>query len=294
MRSRHDFYRLSECRGPTTTVLMPIATFFDPSILSPRPLVAHSEFKCGGPGCHLEFGGMNDKGTVWKAYEIEWLRSLAVPLYLARLNTDCTRVDFYSLWPVWLVLGGSTAPFRIVCEFDDPSNSPFTLPEATKEADGAYGDKTTAFTPLGPPFLSVTQEQLSDSAFVERATSLMWYWVETDRMTVIRLLLRVAYCVGMYEWFTNDFDFAKQRKIKGWMAWSPVAGQNIDDIVRVFEPTITNLGVHLQHQDDIAAYKLIPALEWLETTGRLSGFGEGLLSGLRNTQAQGKAPRPTP
>jgi hypothetical protein len=45
------------------------------------------------------------------------------------------------------------------------------------------------------------------------------------------------------------------------MAWSPVAGQNIDDIVRVFEPTITNLGVHLQHQDDIAAYKLIPALE---------------------------------
>jgi hypothetical protein len=246
-----------------------------------------------GPGCHLEFGGMNDKATVWKAYEIEWLRSLAVPLYLARLNADCTRVDFYSLWPVWLVLGGSSAPFRIVCEFDDPSDSPFTLPEATKEADGAYGDGTTSFTPLGPPFLSVTQEQLSDAAFVERAASLMWHWVETDRMTVIRLLLRVAYCVGMYEWFTNDFDFAKPRKIKGWMAWSPVAGQNIDDIAKVFEPTITNLGVHLQHQDDIAAYKLVPALEWLEATGRLSGFGEGLLKGLRNTQGQGKSPRPT-
>jgi hypothetical protein len=97
----------------------------------------------------------------------------------------------------------------------------------------------------------------------------------------------------MYEWFTNDFDFTKPRKIKGWMAWSPVAGQNIDDIARVFEPTITNLGVHLQYQDDMAAYKLIPALEWLETTERLSGFGEGLLKGLRNTQAQGRSPRPT-
>lgn len=245
-----------------------------------------------GPGCHLEFGGMNDKGTEWKAYEIEWLRSLASPLYLARLSTDCTRVDFYSLWPVWLVLGGSPAPFRIVCEFDDPSNNPFTLPEATKEEDGSYGDRTTWFTPLGPPFLSVSQEQLSDPVFVGLAANLMWHWVETDRMTVIRLLLRVAYCVGMYEWFTNDFDLARPRKIKGWMAWSPIAGQNIDDIAKIFEPTITNLGVHLQHQDDVGAYKLIPALEWLEATRRLSGFGEGLLQGLRNTQAQGKSPRP--
>jgi hypothetical protein len=35
-----------------------------------------------------------------EAYEIEWLRSLAVPLYLTRGNMDCKRVDFYSLnWP---------------------------------------------------------------------------------------------------------------------------------------------------------------------------------------------------
>jgi hypothetical protein len=107
-----------------------------------------------GPRCHLEFGGMNDRGTVWKAYEVEWLRSLAVPVYVARLNAECTRVDFYSLWPVWLVLGGSPASFRIVCEFDDPSDSPFILPEATKEADGAYGDRTISFT---PPWTSFSQ-----------------------------------------------------------------------------------------------------------------------------------------
>jgi len=89
-----------------------------------------------GPGCNLQFGGTNEKGNAWKSYEIEWLRSLAVPLYLPRVNVDCTRVDFYSLWPVWLVLGGSPAPFRIICEFDDPSNNPFTLPEATEDAEG--------------------------------------------------------------------------------------------------------------------------------------------------------------
>ena len=105
-----------------------------------------------GPGCNLQFGGMNEKGTVWKAYEIEWLRSLAVPLYLARVNTDCSRVDFYSLWPVWPVLGGSSEPFRIVCEFNDPSSSPFVLSGATPESDGSHGDRTTSTVRLGPPF----------------------------------------------------------------------------------------------------------------------------------------------
>jgi hypothetical protein len=245
-----------------------------------------------GPGCNLQFGGINEKGNAWKSYEIEWLRSLAVPLYLARVDPDCTRVDFYSLWPVWLVLGGSPAPFRIVCEFDDPSDNPFTLPGATKETEGSWGDRTTWTVALGPPFLSVTQEQFSDSRFIAGAASLMSLWVESDRMTVFRLLVRIAYFVGMYEWFTNDFDFVKPRKIKGWMAWSPVPGQNIEDICRVFEPTIANLGVHLQHQDDWAAYKLIPALEWLESRGWLSGFGVGLLKGLKETESQGKSPRP--
>jgi hypothetical protein len=57
-----------------------------------------------GPGCNLQFGGTNKAGDEWKIYEIEWLRSLAVPLYLARVNASSTRCDFYSLWPVWIVL----------------------------------------------------------------------------------------------------------------------------------------------------------------------------------------------
>jgi hypothetical protein len=233
---------------------------------------------------------MNEKGTVWKAYEIEWLRSLAVPLYLARVNVDCSRVDFYSLWPVWPVLGGSSEPFRIVCEFNDPSSSPFVLSGATPESDGSHGDRTTSTVRLGPPFLSVTQKDLSEPSFNERAAALMGIWVGYDRMTVIRLLLRVAYFQGVREWSTNDFDFSRKLILKGWMAWSSIPGQNIDDICRTFEPVITNLGWHLQHQDDPAAYNLILALEWLQSSGRLVGFGADLLKALKETQAQGKSP----
>jgi len=65
-----------------------------------------------GPGRDIQFGGLSDKGA-WKRYEIEWLRSLAVPLYLARLDESRSRVDLFSFWPIWLVLAVSRAPFRI-------------------------------------------------------------------------------------------------------------------------------------------------------------------------------------
>ena len=53
---------------------------------------------------------------------------------------------------------------------------------------------------------------------------------------------------------------------------------------------LVNLGVHLQWQNDQAAYKLIPVLEWLDGEGRLDPIGKGLLDGLRGTQARGVGP----
>jgi hypothetical protein len=245
-----------------------------------------------GPGCNLRFGGMSEKSVAWKAYEIEWLRTLAVPLYLARVSSDCDRIDFYSLWQVWTVLGQSQAPFQIICEFLEPSNDAFFLPDPVKEIDGLYGDRTTWIVPLGPPFLSANQNQLSDPEFCKCAARTMHGWVAFDRLTVVRLLLRVANFGGVCEWSTNDFNMPRILRMKGFMAWSPIPGQNINEICELFEPVITNLGAHLQHQNDSAAYALIPTLEWLHDGGRLSDFGLGLLRGLKGTQAQGNPPRP--
>jgi hypothetical protein len=244
-----------------------------------------------GSGCSLQFGGMDRNGEKWKAYEIEWLRTLIMPLYLARVSEDYCQVNFYSLWPIWLVLGGSAAPYRIVCQFGDSSDSRFVLQDATTEVDGAHGDRTTSYVHIGPPFLSVSQEELNAPEFKERASALMREWVETDRLTVMMLLLRIANVKGIREWSTNDFE-SKNRVLKTWLAYSSVPGQNIGDICGVFEPVITNLGWNLQRQDDPAAYNLITALEWLHSAARLSGFGIDLLQALKTTQAQGNSPRP--
>src|SRR5262245_20707429 len=51
-----------------------------------------------------------------------------------------------------------------------------------------------------------------------------------------------------------------------------------------------NLGIHLQCQNDQAAYKLIPILEWLKQEGYLDQTRESLLDGLRKTESKGIGP----
>lgn len=116
-------------------------------------------------------------------------------------------------------------------------------------------------------------------------------WISFDRLTVIRFSLRVTYAEGIGSWSTNDIDFG-QAVVKQWMAWSSAPGQNVNELAKVFEPVIVNLGVHLQWQNDSSAYHLIPALEWLVSWGLLSRFGKGLLDGLQDTQARGVSPHP--
>src|SRR3990172_7499880 len=50
----------------------------------------------------LAYGGLNRRGE-WRVYELTWLRSLASPLYLVRVNTKRTAVELFSTWPLWLI-----------------------------------------------------------------------------------------------------------------------------------------------------------------------------------------------
>ena len=244
-----------------------------------------------GPGRDIQFGGLSDKGA-WKRYEIEWLRSLAVPLYLARLDESRSRVDLFSFWPIWLVLAVSRAPFRIICECEDRSDKPQDVrPRSSELTDSGHGDGLTWTVPLGPPFLSFRQNDLDDSIFAHKGRELLLQWIGLDRATLLRFQLGVSYVEGIRTWSTNEFDSAA-RITKQFMSWSSIKGENIDRITRTIEPLLVNLGVHLQWQDDPNVYRLIPLLELLESVETLSTMGAGLLNGIRETQQQGVSPKP--
>jgi hypothetical protein len=53
---------------------------------------------------------------------------------------------------------------------------------------------------------------------------------------------------------------------------------------------LVNLGIHLQWQNDPAAYALIATLRWLKDRQQLGGIGQGLLERLVDSQRNGVAP----
>jgi hypothetical protein len=92
---------------------------------------------------------------------------------------------------------------------------------------------------------------------------------------------------GITGWRTNPTEVLEQRM---WQFWDSRPGANIARLCHTASPMLVNLGAHLQWQNDSAAYNLVPILEWLDENGYLDPMGQGLLNGLRGTQAQGVGP----
>jgi len=45
----------------------------------------------------LAYGGLDRRGQ-WREYEFTWLRSLATPIYLAKVDRAYSAVELFSLW----------------------------------------------------------------------------------------------------------------------------------------------------------------------------------------------------
>lgn len=240
-----------------------------------------------GGEADLSYGGMA-RGE-WRQFEIEWLKSLAVPLYLARIPQDFSAVELYSLWPVWVVIQQSPVPFeiRIATRSKGRKRRKWQAPTSVPSEEGrGKGDGKLWRVDVGPPFLRLTQRLVSNSTFASSAASILRAWIGFDRLTVIRHMLGVGYCEGIGAWATNGNEV----KLYQSMSWNFAPGANIETLIRSSLPAVANLGVHLQWQNNPAAYSLVPFLEWVDSLGLLNPMIKGLLTGLKDTQAQGRGP----
>lgn len=239
----------------------------------------------------LRYGGTDEDGK-WRDYEIRWLRSQALPIFLARVNQQDYAVDIYSLGLLWRVLWQAQNPLEIRCTTEDATASTYTVAQATAEParhGNGYGDGLTWTVPLGPPFLRLTHSDLRDENFVRDARDHLARYVELERMNLIRFMLRTAIHRHPETWVTNSFG--PITKVHKAMYWSRIPGENIVELMKAVEPSLVNLGVHLQWQNDRSAYRLIDVLEWLNENSQLGAFGRGLLDGLKNARDAGAGPR---
>lgn len=240
----------------------------------------------------LAYGGLDRKG-MWREYEFAWLRSLATPLYLVRVEAGCKAVALFSLWPMWLVFWQQVPhPFQVVFTTDPPGTSEWRDPHASSQADASdHGDGKRWTVNLGPPFLRLVGESFDDPRFYQHAVAILRTRIVYDRLMLMRYHQFIPVLTGITRWSTNSPEILETRN---WQFWSPVPGINIPRLSQTSAPMVVNLGIHLQWQNDVAAYRLVPILEWFDAHGHLDPIGRGLLDGLRATQAAGGGPATTP
>jgi hypothetical protein len=243
-----------------------------------------------GGNAELAYGGLSLRGE-WREYELTWLRSLVTPLYLARVDVDCSAVELYSVWPLWLIFWRQAAsPFEVVfiAQSAGTDSHVWQDPQASPHTEGAdKGDGMRWTVDLGPPFLRLTSENLIDPAFQQRAVAILRTWIAHDRLTLMRYQQFIPWLTGITGWRT---DCPEALEVRTWQFWDKQPGANIARLCQTTAPMLVNLGTHLQWQNDPAAYELVPALEWLYGKGYLDPMGKGLLDGLCRTKASGVGP----
>lgn len=241
-----------------------------------------------GGSSTLKYGGLDPKGH-WKGYELEWLKSLWAPLYLATVDNQYQRIDLFSLWPIWWVMWQSGTPFNLVCSWRGTANPTHVFSAPTKKParySSGQGDGQTWTIDLGPPFLQLTHQNLNDESFQREAVDIFRHWIQIDRQTIARFHARVPLVEAPCSWATNQMPASHQKLL----AWDPRPGRNIDSLARALVPSLLGLGVHLQWQNNPDAHCLIPILEWIEVNGYGDGFTKGLLQGLSSTEREGVGP----
>ena len=239
----------------------------------------------GGPEKKVTYGGFSKGKSLF--YQIEWLKSFTIPFFYGRVSTDRQRIDLYSMSPVWRVFFRSPDPFKITCVLQDATDELFTIEEAeAKRTKQAIADGNSWQVNLGPPILSRSQTELQKPEIADQAVALLRDWLQLDWTTIIRFQTGIAVTEFFMSWSTNSAANLKSQR----MYWSPVPGANVRGIAEAVQPALVNLGANLQYQDDIAAFTLVPLLDWLKEQGILSPFGRGLLGQLRQALDSEKTP----
>lgn len=229
----------------------------------------------------ITFGGADKKSGAWKQHEIEWLRQLRVPLYLATVDEHFRRLEVYSVTRALAIFWKTTAPFEIACSIQPATaGKPVTTPEPTPVAapmNGKDGDGQIWNVDLGAPLISLTFEELSGvDVRVDRSRVLV-HWISADRWSRAKLLDGIPRFKVIQDYQTNIMPTVEEH----WMYWNAVADSRVSRIAEQTVPAIVAMARHLRAQGkDTEARQWIGPLKWCIDQGWLEGFGRDVVKEL--------------
>jgi hypothetical protein len=235
----------------------------------------------GGDQDEVTYGGRRPNHE-WKHYQVEWLRDLDVPLYIAAVDRDFTEVRLYSTTPVIGVFIRAGLPLQITCTlgapaFDEDASISEPHYEQVDAVPGSDGRRWTC--DLGAPFLLLRLPDLRDEATRTRLFDVFVAWIRSDRVAQMYLHQHVPWHMLPLKYRTNQFPTAFQE----WLFWNVTPGATVGGLERHLAPPIAALVQHLIGQQDAAALGLwVPVLKWLDSHGNLTPMGQAAIREVAN------------
>jgi hypothetical protein len=244
----------------------------------------------GGKAAPIVFGGYDDEkkaDRIWQSHEIEWLRTLNVPLFLATVDDKFEAVRVYSVTPALACFWKKSAlPFKITC----------TVSTNGRDADGyfkpsegavenrlegcSHGDGIQWIVDLGIPILELTMATLNPPQEREKLSEVLRRWIETDRVNHENVSVGFAKLALFKRYRTNELP---ENDLVMWNYYFTNSDISIDAALKRISPIVGYLAHVLAEQHKISASRtqeikaFIPVLELLESKGLNEGVGASVL-----------------
>jgi hypothetical protein len=239
----------------------------------------------GGAAADVSYGGIAD--GVWQRHQIEWLRGLNVPLYVAAIDNAFTSVRLYSTSAAYRVFFQAGTPFQVTCRLGQPAfDSDCGVAEPKSEiAERVDGSDSTHWTiDLGAPILELRLPELLDELHREKMRDAFIAWIRLDRLSQLYFQQNISYNVAPAVYRTNAFPTVLQERL----FWDPTPGKPSVHIERQLAPVLTVLVQHLLGQNDLTSLReWLPALRWLDGRGNLTPMGQGAIREIQDLQVAG-------
>jgi hypothetical protein len=226
--------------------------------------------------CILTFGGSRGNDPTWHRHELDWLRALRVPLYLAIVDSKYERVNLHSISRCLQVFLKTWFPFAIRCE---PSPLDLTQSIVTQTAEPVaiatvapteQHDGAVWSVQLGTPFLTLTFSQLDDPRQREWVTKVFSRWIDTDSATLANLKARIPVVHIPQAYFAN----VPPSIIQNIMFWYPSQSGRAKDVAGSVAPAIASIARQLLSEGRTdEAKQWLPALEWCQAHDAIEQFG---------------------
>jgi hypothetical protein len=237
----------------------------------------------------LSYGELNAKRE-WRKHHFEWLRSLAIPLYLATVPRDLRSCEVFSLAPF---VSHSVNPFEVTFITRPPSNSHnWTLTPPHQEPGENGGDGVRWTVDLGLPILHLSVEDpVEDQEFRHVAAQIFLKWIAQDRSNLVLFQQSIPVFYAFSSWKTNSIDGMSPQI---WQHWNTTPGANLEPLCQTVEPLLVSLGIQFKDSEQSRNLRSYLGSGMAREGSPLGWHRAGLLGQLTETHELGLAPGENP